>query len=86
MNHHHQSREETPTHQEIRDTRTGHARGGGHRWLMIACCMPMFAVAIVLAATGVIGSGFILVALLCAAMMALMHAGMSHGRNDSGHR
>ena len=59
---------------------------GRHGWMMIACCIPMLAIAIVLVATGVVGVGFIFVALLCTAMMALMHGGMSHGDNDENRR
>ena len=50
-----------------------------HGWLMIACCIPMIGIAIALVATGVIGFGFLLVALGCTVMMALMMRGMSHG-------
>ena len=63
-------------------------REGGHRghsrWMMIACCVPMLAIAIVLVATGVVGAGFIVAALACTLMMALMMVGMSHG--DGGGR
>jgi hypothetical protein len=45
---------------------------GGHRWMMIACCIPMLVIAIVLVATGVAGAGFIFVAIMCTAMMAMM--------------
>ena len=48
-------------------------RGGrGSRWMMIACCIPMLVIAIVLVATGVAGVGFIFVAIMCTAMMAMM--------------
>ena len=52
-----------------------------HGWLMIACCVPMIAIAIALVAIGVVSPGFLLVALGCTAMMALMMRGM-HGRQD----
>lgn len=59
---------------------TGPGPGHGHhRWMMIACCIPMLAIAIVLVATGVVGPGFIIVAIACVVMMALMMGGMSHG-------
>lgn len=63
---------------------TGAAAGpathsGRHSWMMIACCVPMLAIGIVLVATGVVGVGFLLVALGCTAVMALMMRGMSHG-------
>lgn len=48
----------------------------GHHWGMIACCIPMLAIAVALVATGVAGVGFIVVALVCTAMMALMMQGM----------
>ena len=57
-------------------TRENH---GGHGWMMIACCVPMLIIAIVLVATGVLGAGFIAVAIACTAMMALMMRGMDHG-------
>ena len=44
--------------------------------MMIACCIPMLVIAIVLVATGVVGVGFIAVAIACTAMMALMMRGM----------
>ena len=51
-------------------------RGHGH-WMMIACCVPMLAIAIALVATGVLGAGFLAVALACTAMMAAMMFAMS---------
>lgn len=64
------------------DRRTGH----GH-WMMIAFCLPMVVVAVVLAATGVVGYGFILVAIACLAMMAAMMGSMSHAdRGSRDHR
>ena len=56
---------------------------GGHSWMMIVCCIPMLVIAIALAATGVVGYGFILIAVMCTAMMAMMMRGMSHG-DDGG--
>jgi hypothetical protein len=47
-------------------------KGSGHRWMMIACCIPMLVIAIVLVATGVAGVGFIFAAIMCTAMMAMM--------------
>ena len=52
---------------------------GGHGLMMIACCIPMLAIAIVLVAAGVVGASFIFVAVACTAMMALMMRGMNHG-------
>ncbi|MEU6646653.1 hypothetical protein ABZ863_29470 [Saccharomonospora sp. NPDC046836] len=51
----------------------------GHRWMMIACCIPMLAIAITLVATGVVNSGFLIAAVMCTVMMALMMRGIGHG-------
>jgi Flp pilus assembly protein TadB len=59
---------------------------GHSRWLMIACCVPMVAIAIALVATGVVGAGLIVVAAVCVAMMALMMGAMSHGGEGGGTR
>ena len=56
-----------------------HGGHGGHGWMMVVCCIPMLAVAISLVAAGVVSAGFLLVALGCTAMMALMMRGMDHG-------
>ena len=60
----------------------GHGGHGGHRLMMIACCVPMLVIAGLLFATGVAGSGIILGALVCTAMMAAMMFSMpgGHGR------
>ena len=58
---------------------SGHGHGSGHRWMMIACCIPMLVIAVVLVATGVASAGFLLVAVACTAMMALMMGGMGPG-------
>jgi len=52
---------------------------GKHGWMMIVCCIPMLAIAGILVATGVISVGFLLLAVGCTAMMALMMRGMDHG-------
>ena len=57
--------------------------GHGH-WMMIACCIPMLAIAIVLVATGVAGAGLIFAAIMCTAMMAMMMRGMSGTSGGSG--
>lgn len=67
------SHADQPTPQEEKG---GH--GGHSRWMMIACCVPMVAIAVALVAAGA-GIGFLLVALLCTAMMAAMMGGMSGG-------
>lgn len=53
---------------------------GGHRLMMIVCCIPMLVIVGVLVATGVAGSGFILFAVVCTAMMAMMMFMMPGGR------
>jgi hypothetical protein len=58
---------------------TGHA---GHGWMMIACCIPMLVIAVVLVATGVASRGFLVVAVGCTLMLALMMRGMGHGGGD----
>lgn len=66
------------------ERRTGKSGGHrGHSWLMMACCIPMVAIAVALVATGVVGPSFLLVALACTAMMAMMMGGM-HGGGQSG--
>ena len=56
-----------------------HRGHGGHRWMMIACCIPMLVIAGALVLTGVANGGAIIFALACTAMMALMMVGMGHG-------
>ena len=55
----------------------------GHHWLMIACCIPMLAIAGAIALSGA-GIGFFVVAVMCTAMMAFMMAGIS-GKKGGGH-
>ena len=71
-----------PAPQQGPQGRAGH---GGHGWMMMACCVPMLVIAIVLVATGVVGPGFIVVALACTAMMALMMRGMHDNDSGGGH-
>ena len=63
----------------------GH-RHGGHGLMMIACCIPMLAIAVALVLTGVASSGVLVGAIGCTVMMALMmrgmHAGDSHEAGD----
>jgi hypothetical protein len=47
--------------------------------MMIACCIPMLALAVALVVSGAVSPGFLLVAIGCTLMMALMMRGMSHG-------
>ncbi len=68
-----------------RDTQHEQHAGHGRRgWLMIVCCIPMLAIAVALVAAGVVSPGFLLVALACTAMMALMMRGMQHGNEHRG--
>jgi Flp pilus assembly protein TadB len=60
------------------------AKHRGHGWMMIACCVPMLVIAIVLVATGVVGISFVVVAIMCTLMMAMMMGGM--GRDSDGPR
>ncbi|MHB1433007.1 MAG: hypothetical protein ACYCVZ_12925 [Streptosporangiaceae bacterium] len=55
---------------------------GGHGWMMIACCIPMLVIAVILVATGVASPAFLVIALGCTLMMALMMRGMGHGGGD----
>ncbi len=52
---------------------------GRHGWMMIACCIPMLAIAIALVVAGTARPGYLFVAIGCTAMMAVMMAGMDHG-------
>ena len=61
----------------------GGRRGLGAHWLMIACCIPMLAVAAIIAATGA-GWGFFVAAVACTAMMAAMMGAMSGGERRGG--
>ena len=56
----------------------------GHGWMMMICCVPMLLIAGVLVATGVAGSGLVLSALLCTAMMAAMMFMMPGGHGGHG--
>ena len=56
-------------------------RHGGHRLMMIACCIPMLVVVGILVGTGVAGTGAVLPAVVCLGAMALMMFTMP-GRHD----
>ena len=77
----HESHEthETPMQEDKR------AEGGHGRWMMIACCVPMLAIAGVLVVTGVVGAGFLLVAVMCTVMMAMMMGAMGGDGGHGGH-
>ena len=58
----------------------GHDGHGGHGWMTIVCCIPMLVITLVLVGTGVIGVGFLVFAVACAAMMALSVTGQMRHR------
>lgn len=66
---------------DLRQQHTHERRGRG--WLMIACCVPMLTIAAILVVTGLVSPLFIVPALACTAMMALMMRAMDDG---DGHR
>ena len=60
-----------------------HGGHGGHGWMMIGCCIPMLLIAVLLVATGAASPGFLVAAVGCTLMMALMMRGMGdNGGND----
>lgn len=65
---------------ELGPDEDGNEGGGGHNhWMMLACCVPMIAVAIGLVVAGVVSAGFLIVAIGCLAMMAMMMLMMKGG-------
>lgn len=65
--------EELPPQEREETTKHGHSR-----WMTIACCVPMLVIALALVLTGVLGYGFLIVAIACTLMMAVMMGGKSH--------
>jgi hypothetical protein len=63
------------------DRHPHHGAHGGHGLMMLVCCIPMFVLALALVATGAAGSGAIVGALLCTAMMAAMMLAMPGGHD-----
>ena len=69
---------------ESDDPAAGHGDGdegghGGHsKWMMVACCVPMLAIAVLIALSGA-GFGFLIVAIGCTLMMVLMMGAMTGG-------
>lgn len=53
-----------------------HGPGSGHRWMMIACCIPMVVVVAALIVTGVAGLGAAIYAVVCLALMLPMMRAM----------
>jgi hypothetical protein len=64
------------------DPAHGSGGHGGHGWMMIACCIPMLVIAVILVATGTASPAFLVIAVGCTLMMALMMGGMGHGGGD----
>ena len=60
----------------------GRAGRTGHSWWMIACCIPMLVIAVALVLTGVVSAGFLLFAIACTVLMALMMRGMGPEHGD----
>lgn len=58
-----------------------HAGHGAHRWMMLICCIPMVAIVVLLIVSGTAGSGALLWALGCIAMMAAMMFMMPSGHD-----
>ena len=73
-----------PASRHEEGSKKGRKKGRG-RLLMIACCVPMLAIALIIALSGA-GFGFLVVAVMCTAMMAMMMAGMSGGSAEDGPR
>ena len=77
----------TETHHAGQEPDGGaHGAHGGHGLMMIVCCIPMLDIAGLLFLTGVAGSGIIVTALLCTAMMAAMMFAMPGGHGGHGHK
>jgi hypothetical protein len=72
------------THTDPHPAEKAPAGHGAHGWMMMACCIPMLVIAVVLVATGVVNSGFLLTAIACMAMMAVMMR-MMPGHDDGDH-
>ena len=60
---------------------TSHSAHGAHRWMMLICCIPMVVIVALLVVSGAAGSGTVLWALGCVAMMAAMMFMMPGGHN-----
>lgn len=71
-------RQEPPLHDHLAQQDQG---GTSHRWLMIACCIPMVVLVAVLVASGVAGTGAIVFAAVCLGLMALMMFAMPGGHD-----
>ena len=52
-----------------------------HRWMMLACCVPMLGIVAVLLATGKAGGGAVIFALACVGIMTVMMLAMPRGHD-----
>jgi 1,4-dihydroxy-2-naphthoate octaprenyltransferase len=66
---------------EVQPVDNAHSEHAGHKWMMLICCIPMIAIVAVLIVSGTAGSGALLWALGCVAMMAAMMFMMPGGHN-----
>lgn len=62
----------------------GHGWYGWHGWMMMICCIPMLVIAVALVAAGMVGAGFLVFAVVCTAVMALMMRGMHDAAGHGG--
>ena len=68
------------SHADHQHSDSEHERShGGHRWMMIACCIPMLIVVAALVVSGAAGTGAIIYAVVCLGMMWLMMRAMPGG-------
>lgn len=51
----------------------------GHRWLMLACCVPMLVIVAVLLISGTAGIGAVVFAVVCVGIMTAMMLAMPRG-------
>lgn len=58
----------------------GHGSRGGHGWMMIACCTPMLAIAVILFLIGAVSPVFLIFAVVMVALMAWTMKGMGRSR------
>ena len=59
-----------------RSGESGPRRHGRHRWMMLACFVPLLVVAAALIFTGAVGTGSVVFAVACITMMAVMMLAM----------
>lgn len=61
------------------DPASGPGRRHGHRWLMLACCVPMLVVVAALLVSGTASVGTVAFAVVCVALMTLVMLAMPRG-------